>query len=68
MPSVGSSQIHMLLPRHSVQELVKLKRTALLSRVKAKTFPAPVRLSTRCNRWRLRDVLEWLESQQPAAV
>jgi prophage regulatory protein len=46
------------------------KRTAIRERVKAGTMPAPVRLSSRCTRWRLSelesyvaDPLSWVAKQ-----
>jgi prophage regulatory protein len=51
-----------LLRLSTVEAIVGLKRSAIYSRVKAKTFPEPLRQGTRCTRWRAADINGWLES------
>lgn len=49
------------LPR--VEELTSLKKSAIYAGVRARTFPSPVRLTTRAVAWREQDVLDWCESR-----
>jgi predicted DNA-binding transcriptional regulator AlpA len=42
--------------------------TPIYARVKEHKFPAPIRLSRRCSRWRLRDVMAWCEAQSAGAA
>lgn len=49
------------LPR--VLELVPVSPSTLGRMVEAGTFPSPISLSKRIVVWRLRDVLDWIESQ-----
>ena len=51
-----------LLRLATVQALTGLGRSSIYSRVKAQTFPEPLRQGTRCSRWRAADVNRWLES------
>jgi prophage regulatory protein len=56
-----------LLSRHTVSALTGLGATAIYVRVRAKTFPAPRRLSRRCSRWISSEVRAWLIEQAAAA-
>lgn len=51
-----------LLRLATVQALTGLGRSSIYARVKAQTFPEPLRQGTRCSRWRAADVNHWLES------
>lgn len=46
-----------------VSPLAGLGRSAIADRVKANLFPQPIRLSSRCTRWRLSEVQAWVASQ-----
>ena len=48
--------IRQLLLVHEVAEMVHLSRSTIFRRVKVKTFPQPLRLSTRRVVWQLSDV------------
>lgn len=48
-----------------VEKMVALKKTAIYSRVKAKTFPEPIR-DGGASRWREGDVLAYMLALQPA--
>ena len=49
-----------LLRLSEVQLLVGLKKTAIYSRLEAGLFPAPIKLSDRCVRWRAEAIEEWV--------
>ncbi|WP_418122306.1 helix-turn-helix transcriptional regulator [Variovorax sp. 160MFSha2.1] len=51
-----------LLRFETVSALVGLKRSAIYLRMDAGTFPRPIRLSSRCVRWRAGDIEDWLNS------
>lgn len=38
-------------------------KSRIYSLIQQNKFPAPVKLSARCSRWRMRDLLAWLEQQ-----
>lgn len=42
-----------------VRAIVGISRSEIHRRVAAKTFPAPVRLGSRCTRWNLAEVRAW---------
>lgn len=50
-----------LLDARAVQALVACGRTTLWRRVGSGDFPEPIRMGTRCTRWRAADVRAWLE-------
>lgn len=52
-----------LLRLETVERLVGLRTSAIYWRVKAGTFPSPVKLSPRCVRWRAGVVREWIAQQ-----
>ena len=47
-----------------VKELTGMSEPTIRRRVKAGTFPAPVRLSARCIRWKAETLQNWLKAQQ----
>ncbi len=52
-----------LLDIKAVSALVGLKASAINQRVRAGTFPAPVRMGARCTRWPAGKVRQWLQAQ-----
>ncbi len=52
-----------LLPISVVEELIGLRKSAIYRRVACGDFPEPMRLSSKCSRWRAGDVAAWLEAQ-----
>lgn len=52
-----------LLTGATVEALTGLKRSARHERVKAGTFPAPIRLSARCSRYKAGEIMAWLSAQ-----
>ena len=52
-----------LLILEATQARVGLGRSTIYAMVKAGTFPAPVKLSPRCVRWRASDVSAWLAAR-----
>ena len=53
-----------LLMMAVVKELTGLSEPTIRRRVKDGTFPAPIRLSPRCIRWRASTLQNWLKAQQ----
>ena len=47
-----------------VKELTGMSEPTIRRRVKDGTFPAPVRLSARCIRWKAETLQNWLKAQQ----
>lgn len=54
-----------LLRLRTVEAITGLARSTIYARLKGDEggFPQPVRLSSRCTRWRARDVQAWLAAQ-----
>lgn len=46
-----------------VEERTGLKKSTLYAQVKARTFPAPVRLSARAVAWRDDDISRWISER-----
>lgn len=51
-----------LITEKEVAFAVGLSHGTIREKVKARTFPPPVQASERCVRWRLSDVLAWIEA------
>ena len=51
------------LRQHQVLVFVPVSRSTLWRRVRARTFPEPVRLSERVTAWRAEDVRRWIAEQ-----
>ena len=56
-----------LLNVREVTELIGVSRSTLHRMVSANRFPSPIRVGLRAVRWRLSEVLVWMESR-PAAT
>jgi prophage regulatory protein len=52
-----------LLKIQTVRALTGLSDATIYRRIAADTFPHPIRLGTRCTRWRAGDVTAWLRQQ-----
>ena len=52
-----------LLRRVEVEERTGLARTTIYRKMRAGTFPLPLKISERAVRWRLSDVHEYIESR-----
>lgn len=52
-----------LLTPTTVEALTGLKRSSRHERAKAGTFPAPIRLSARCSRYKAAEINAWLAAQ-----
>lgn len=50
-----------LVPITAVETVVGYKNSAIYARVRTGTFPAPLRLSYKCSRWRAGDIRRWLK-------
>lgn len=48
-----------------VLRLVPVSKSTLWRRVRAKTFPAPVKLSAGVTAWRVEELRQWISSQGP---
>ena len=71
-PAVKSStekpqplQLGALVRLSDVCKLVGLSRSSIYSRVGEASFPAPVKLSDHCVRWRREDLEAWIRNPQP---
>ena len=58
-----ASVIDPLIDIKQVAPIVGLTKSPIFTRIKAGTFPAPVRLSRRASRWRLSSIVAWLDAQ-----
>lgn len=52
-----------LLDKKQVCALVGLKSTSIDDRVRAGTFPEPIRMGARCTRWPAGAVRQWIRAQ-----
>lgn len=52
-----------LLKLATVEALTGLSRSSIYARLQKNTFPQPIRLGTRCTRFRAGDVQAWLAAQ-----
>lgn len=55
-----------LLRLQTVSALVGLARSAIYARIQRGEFPAPIKLSARCSRWKAGAVRAWLSEQTGA--
>ena len=55
-----------LLNVREVTELIGVSKSTLHRMVSANRFPRPIRVGLRAVRWRLSEVLAWMESRPPA--
>ena len=55
-----------LLNRKQVEELLGIKKSSLYSYMRQGDFPAPIRLSPKCVRWRRSEIEAWLASRPRA--
>jgi prophage regulatory protein len=58
-------QLGALVRLSDVCKLVGLSRSSIYSRVSEGLFPAPVKLSDHCVRWRREDLDAWIQAPQP---
>jgi prophage regulatory protein len=58
-------QLGALVRLSDVCKLVGLSRSSIYSRVGEGTFPAPVKLSDHCVRWRREDLEAWVGNPKP---
>jgi prophage regulatory protein len=52
-----------LLRRRTVEERTTLSKSEMYRRIKAKRFPAPLKIGTRAARWRASDIARWIAEQ-----
>lgn len=65
--SLGALQIDdALLRRATVEQATGLSTASIYRLLSKRQFPEPVRLSTRCTRWRAGDIRAWLIAQAEA--
>ena len=60
MTNTPAPNIDRLLSLPEVERLVGLRSSALYARIERGTFPAPLRVSSRCSRWRETEILGWI--------
>ncbi|CAK0232911.1 phage transcriptional regulator AlpA [Burkholderia pseudomallei] len=51
-----------ILRRHDVERETGLARSTIYDRVKAGTFPAPIKIGAHAVGWRVADIDAWLEA------
>lgn len=51
-----------LLRFSTVQALTGLSRSTIYSKIREQAFPQPIKLGTRCTRFKAGDVTAWLEA------
>lgn len=56
-----------LIDVKSVEKMLSISRRTIYERVQEGKFPAPIRLSSRCSRWRFSDVRDWIAQQATGA-
>jgi prophage regulatory protein len=56
-------QGEVLLDFDTVSAKVALRRTKIYQLIKAGDFPAPIKLTPSCSRWRLSEVDSWIDSK-----
>ncbi|POA99826.1 hypothetical protein C2134_04440 [Chromobacterium sinusclupearum] len=61
LPATGYVRLSDLRP------IIPLSDSSIWRRVKAGTFPAPVKLSERVTAWKAEDIRQWLDEQGQAA-
>lgn len=57
LPATGFVRLSQLVPA-----IVPFSPATLWRKVRAGTFPQPVKISARCTAWRCEDVRAWIES------
>jgi len=62
-PAAVSEPIDRLLDIKQVVPMAGVQRSALNEWSKDGRFPAPIRLSARCTRWKLSEVQAWIAAQ-----
>lgn len=55
-----------LITLKDVSDLVGLKKSAIYQRISEGNFPAPVKLGSKCSRWSLTEVQEYIEQAMEA--
>ena len=55
-----------LLNIRTVETATDLCKTTVYAMIREKSFPAPLKLSKRCSRWRSSDVRGWLDARAGA--
>lgn len=69
LPQTGYVRLPLLVgdARTGMPGILPFSPSTLWRRVRAGTFPAPVKLSKRVTAWRAEDVRQWLDEQGQAA-
>ena len=55
-----------LLTREQVEAMLGVKKSAIYQWMRERDFPAPIRLSKKCVRWRREELEAWLAAQPRA--
>lgn len=66
-PTYQVETVDPLLNIKEVSALVGLKQSAIYDRLKNGRFAVPIRLSSRCTRWRVSAVKAWISQQEATA-
>lgn len=57
-----------LLKKPTVCAITGLSGSTIDRKTASKSFPAPIKLGTRCTRWRAADIRAWLAQQVPVGT
>ncbi len=50
-----------LISINAVSEMVGLKKSAIYLRISEGVFPGPIKLGSKCSRWNLAEIQNWIE-------
>ena len=66
MPKAATKE-SVFLRRQDIERLYSISRSFIYSQIEIGQFPSPVKISSRCARWRRDDVERWATEQTPEA-
>lgn len=55
-----------LLTRKQVSELVALQKSEIYKQMQSERFPVPLRVGAKAVRWKMSEILTWLDSRERA--
>jgi len=70
LPQTGFVRLPLLVgdPKNCTPGILPFSASTLWRRVRAGTFPAPVKLSERVTAWKAEDIRQWLDAQGQQAA
>ena len=55
-----------LIGRQEVEQMVGLSRSTIYDKMRAGTFPLPLKIGAKAVRWRMSEIEEWVNSHERA--